>query len=78
MRSFPSSKSDSFVPPVLDITEEDFHEVYPDWVRWRATARRFLPTELRKQPETLMDKLLYIDSVYEAMLNQFMQDKEDD
>jgi hypothetical protein len=50
-----------------------FEDAYPTWVQWRATEKKFLPTELRKQPGTLMDDILYIDSIFDNMVGQRME-----
>lgn len=52
------------------MSEEEFERVYPVWVLWRATDRRFLPTDLLKQPQALMDAILELDGHFERMVNQ--------
>lgn len=64
---------DFFLPDELEISFEDFEETYDVWVKWRATDRRFLPTELRRQPEPLMSNILYLDSIFEKMVGQVME-----
>jgi len=73
MRSAPSKDGDTFIPPLLEISEDDFLDVYPTWVQWRATGRRFLPTELRKQPSGVLDQLLYIDSIFDKIVEQVLK-----
>jgi len=48
-------------------------DVYPTWILWRATERKFLPTDLRKQPEGLMEKIVYLDGLFENMVGQVME-----
>jgi len=64
---------DYYLPDELEISFEDFEEVYDTWVKWRATGQRFLPTELRRQPEPLMSNILYLDSIFEKMVGQVME-----
>lgn len=75
MKSLPSNPEhpNYFVPDIHEMSVERYNEVKPIWIRWRATERRFLPTELRKQPDTLMDDILYLDSVFDAMVGQRME-----
>jgi hypothetical protein len=70
MRSLPRDEPDTFIPEVLDITIEDFEEVYPLWVLWQATGKRFLPNQLLEQPQVLTDQLLYVDSIFQKMVAQ--------
>lgn len=52
---------------------EEFDDAYHTWVLWRATERRFLPTDLRRQPEPLMSNIIYLDSIFEKMVDQVME-----
>jgi len=61
------------VPEFHAITLERFREIKNTWLQWRALERRFLPTELRKQPDTLLADILYVDSVFDAMVGQRME-----
>ena len=49
---------------------ERFNEIYPEWLRWIATGRKFLPVAggLRDQPEDLMDSLLLLDGEFELLM----------
>ena len=58
------------------MSEEEFEHVYPVWLQWRATEKRFLPTELRRQPQQTMDGILYLDSLFEKMVEQQNQRRE--
>jgi len=72
MRSAPRTKPDFSLPGLDDfeISLEEFREAYPTWLQWRQTDRRFLPTELRKQPQPLFDTILYIDMLMEKIIGQ--------
>lgn len=69
----PKAKPDNFIPESLEMSLEDFNEIYPQWIMYRATG--FLPVAggLRDQPQRVMDGLLYIDSVFEKMCNQVQE-----
>jgi len=75
LRSVPKNpdRQDFYLPDELDISLDDFKEAYDVWVKWRATDRRFLPTDLRRQPEPLMSNILYLDSIFEKMVGQVME-----
>jgi hypothetical protein len=75
MRSLPGDPAhpNYFVPMLHPISLERFHEIKDTWVLWRSLDRNFLPTEIRKQPDTLLNDILYIDSVFEAMVGQRME-----
>ena len=75
MKSLPGDPAhpDYFVPEFHPISLERFYEIKATWLQWRATDRKFLPTELRRQPDTLMNDLLYIDSVFDAMTGQRLE-----
>jgi len=75
MRSLPDDPAhpNYFVPMLHPISLERFREIKDIWLQWRALDRKFLPTELRKQPDTLLNDVLYIDSVFDAMVGQRME-----
>jgi hypothetical protein len=75
MKSLPSDPAhpNYFVPEFHPITLERFHEIKNTWLQWRTLDRKFLPTELRKQPDTLLNDILYIDGVFDAMVGQRME-----
>lgn len=66
----------SIVPAVLDMSIEEFRDVYPTWLQWRATEKKFLPSDLRRQPQKLMDGVLYLDSLYEKIEDQIKKQTE--
>ena len=75
MRSLPGDPRhpDFSIPDELSIDLDEFHDAYHVWVLWRATGRRFLPTELRKQPEPLISTIIYLDSIFDRMADQVME-----
>jgi len=64
--------ADNSLPEIMSISLDEFEDAYPTWLQWRATDRRFLPTDLRRQPEPLMSNILYIDSIFEKMVAQVL------
>lgn len=62
--------NENTVPTILDITWDEFVEAYETWVVWVATGRKYLPTELRKQPQPLFGNMLYIDMLFERIVAQ--------
>jgi len=73
MQSAPSQTPDYSLPDTMNITLDEFNEIYPTWILWVATNRRFLPTELRKQPQEDMDKLLYLDMLAQKIEGQMLE-----
>jgi hypothetical protein len=70
MASLPSEEPDTYIPEILDITLEEFEIVYPVWILWRATDMKFLPSQLIREPQELTDNILYLDNIFEKMVNQ--------
>ena len=66
----PKGKTSIVLPDMVDMTLEQFNTIYPQWLRWRATDKRFLPVRggLRDQPTFLMDGLLFLDSIFENLV----------
>jgi len=75
MRFFPA-KPDTTIPPELEISSERFREILPIWSLWVATDRRFLPTDLMKQPKRLLDDLLYLDVIADKIMKQIIEREE--
>jgi len=72
MQAAPRLKASNMLPDTMELTVEEFKDIYPTWLQWRATDRRFLPTELRGQPQFLLDGLLYIDGIFEKIVSQII------
>jgi hypothetical protein len=70
IKSAPSPKLDNTLPVEIELTWKEFQEAYPVWLQWIATEKRFLPTDLRKQPQPLFDNMLYIDMLMEKIIGQ--------
>lgn len=70
MKVAPKEKLDTFIPSILDMRLDEFHESYPDWLKYRITGSLPVGGGFREQPEHLMDNILYIDSIYEKVCNQ--------
>lgn len=75
MKSAPKDNPDYSLPEILDITIDEFIDVYPDWQLWQATEKKFLLTELRKQPRDKMEKIIYLDSLLEKLSGEFYDRK---
>lgn len=73
MAAAPKGKPDTSLPEVLDISLKEFTAIYPTWIQWQATGKRFLPTDLRKQPQALLDGILYLDALMEKIVGQMME-----
>lgn len=73
MKSAPRIKPDTFIPPVLEISLEEFYEIYPEWLKYRITGVLPVSGGIRDQPERVMDGLLYIDSIFEKICNQVQE-----
>lgn len=65
-----SGKVRIVLPDLVDMTIERFDLVYPEWLRWVGTGRRFLPRRggLRDQPSDLMDDFFFLDGLYENLI----------
>jgi len=59
---------------MLEISLERFEKAYPTWIIYRAFDRKIPPTEIRKQPDTLLEDILYIDSVFDPMVGQRLEE----
>jgi len=72
-KNAPKKDPDFSLPDFLDISLEEFVDVYPDWLRWVALDRRYPPTVIRQQPRDLLDKFIYLDSLLEKMTGDFYE-----
>lgn len=53
------------LPPVIRLSDPD--RSYDIWTLWRATDRRFLPSQLMNEPEGLLMDMLTLDGIYEKI-----------
>ena len=51
---------------------------YDIWTLWRATDRRFLPSQIMAEPEALLSDMITLDSVYEAIKEAAKDDGKND
>lgn len=56
---------DDVLPPIINLRNPAI--AYDVWVLWRATERRFLPSQLLAEPIGLLDDMLYLDGIYEML-----------
>ena len=56
------------LPPIINLYND---EAYDIWVLWQATGKRFLPSQLLNEPESLMADILQLDSVFETMKEKY-------
>lgn len=58
------------LPPVVAL---NYPESFDVWVLWRALDRRFLPSQIIAEPVAMLEDMLTLDGLYEAL-----KPKEDD
>jgi hypothetical protein len=52
------------LPPVITLNHPQAYDV---WVLWRATDRRFLPSQLLQENDALLMDMITLDGAYEAV-----------
>jgi len=57
-------QDDNELPPVIELNHPLAYDV---WVLWRATDRKFLPSQIMEENEALLNDMITLDSVYEAI-----------
>lgn len=57
------------LPDTIELTQKDIDLYWDLWVRWRATEKRFLPSQLLNEPDRPFSVLIKLDSIY-AMVEQ--------
>jgi len=62
------------LPPVIALNHENAYDI---WVLWRATDRRFLPSQLLEEPEAMLADMITLDGAYEAIKDKYNGDKRD-
>ena len=63
------------LPEYANITEDDLEQYWELWTRWRATDRRFLPSQLMAEPDRPFAIILELDSIYAIIEKQFFDKK---
>jgi hypothetical protein len=63
------------IPPSLSLSNPEL--AYDVWVLWMATGRRFLPSQLMQEPSVMLDDILQLDGLFNA-LKDLQQGNEDD
>lgn len=62
----------SEIPSVIALSKPYSYDI---WVLWRATDRRFLPSQLMQEDESLLSDMLLLDSAYEAIKDRYNGNK---
>ena len=60
------------LPPIIHMNDPQAYDI---WVLWRATDRRFLPSQLLNEPAALLQDMLTLDGIYERMQEQRKESK---
>jgi hypothetical protein len=63
------SGEDEELPDELNLSQEDLDTYWNIWALWRATDRRFLPSQLMAEPERPLLVMLELDGAY-AMIER--------
>ncbi len=67
MREIVTAESNE-LPPVIAVSDISSYDL---WVLWRATDRKFLPSQLMKEDESLLSDMIALDSAYEAIRSKY-------
>lgn len=67
------------LPETLELTAEELENFWEIWTLWRATDRRFLPSQLLAEPQRPLLVMIELDGVYALIERQIAkQEKERD
>lgn len=58
------------LPDILELDLETLETYWGKWVIWRATDRRFLPSQLSREQELELNTLLQCDDLFERISRQ--------
>jgi hypothetical protein len=61
---------DDSLPETLNLTKSDLETYWNIWTLWRATDRKFLPSQLMVEPERPLRVMLELDSAYTMIERQ--------
>ena len=65
------------LPDTLELTEEELRTFWEIWTLWRATDRRFLPSQLLAEPRRPLLAMVELDGAYAIIERQLAkQEKE--
>lgn len=67
MREIVTAESNE-LPQVIAVSDISSYDL---WVLWRATDRKFLPSQLMKEDESLLSDMIALDSAYEAIRSKY-------
>jgi len=62
---------------MIDISENDIDEFYTLWMFWRATGKRFLPSQLLNEPLRPLEVMLTLDGLL-SKIEQQKREREDE
>lgn len=62
------------LPATIILNDEANYDL---WVLWVATGRRFLPSQLLDEPESVLSDMITLDSVYNAVRERVNDNKND-
>lgn len=65
------------LPDTVDLTTSDLELYWKLWTLWRATDRRFLPSQLLNEPERPLHVMIELDGVYSLIERQVIKQSED-
>ena len=63
------------LPEYADVTQDDLEQYWELWTRWRATDRKFLPSQLMAEPDRPLAVILELDSIYALIEKQVLDKK---
>jgi len=63
------------LPDVLNLTRDDLDFYWDIWTLWRATDRKFLPSQLMNEPERPLRVMLELDGAYSLIERQIIKQK---
>lgn len=70
LNSIASQENEDSLPDTIDLTEEEAKKYVDLWLWWRATDKRFLPSQLVDEPNRPMANILQIDNYFERIVRQ--------
>jgi hypothetical protein len=66
------------LPDVVGLSQVEIDRYYPLWLLWRATEKKFLPSQLMIEPGEPLSVMLELDSYFDRIARQKMDDENKD